>query len=127
MSVGTLSPELARAVDELARAFPDRVSVEAQDQTGVIVRIRDIPLGARWTPQSGDLWFAIPYHYPDAPVYPYYVIGATPAGGLVPALQTVTWRGIAATQVSLRHTAWNPTHDNVVGCVLQTQAWLRSA
>lgn len=126
MTIETLPPELANAVQELEQAFPSRVVLETQDQTGVVVCIRDVDLGPRWTPRSADLWFVIPYHYPDAAVYPYYVIGAIPTGGLVPALQTVTWRGMAATQVSLRHNAWNPAHDNVVGCILQTQAWLRS-
>lgn len=125
--VGTLTHELADAVEELEQAFPNRVSVESQDETGVIVRVRDIALAERWTPRSADLWFVIPYHYPDAAVYPYHVIGATPTGGLVIALQPVTWRGMAATQVSLRHSAWDPARDNVVGCVLQTQSWLRGA
>lgn len=125
MSVGALSPELTRAVEELEHTFPNRVVVESQDETGVVVRIRDVALGERWTPRSADLWFAIPYHYPDAAIYPYHVIGATPTGGLVPALQPVTWRGMAVIQVSLRHMAWDPAHDNVIGCVLQTQSWLR--
>jgi hypothetical protein len=126
MNIGTLSPELARAVEELDEALPTRVSVESQDQTGVVVRVRDVALGERWAPRSAELWFVIPYHYPDAPVYPYYVVGSAPVGGTVPALQVVTWRGMTATQVSLRHTGWDPAHDNVLGCVLQTQAWLRS-
>lgn len=126
MIVGTLRAELAEALEELERAFPGRVTAEAQDETGLVIRFRDIALGERWSPSVGELWFVIPYHYPDAAVYPYHVVGATPTGGLVPALQTVTWRGMTTTQVSLRHTTWDPTRDNVVGCVLQTQSWLRS-
>lgn len=126
MSIGTLPPELARAVEDLDQVLPTRASVESQDETGILIRVRNVALAERWSPRAADLWFVIPYHYPDAPVYPYYVVGAAPAHGSVPALQAVTWRGMPATQVSLRHTAWDPAHDSVVGCVLQTQAWLRS-
>lgn len=127
MSVGTLRAELAEALEDLERAFPGQVTPEAQDETGLVVRVSDVALSERWTPRTGELWFVIPYQYPDAAVYPYHVIGAMPTGGLVTALQSVTWRGMAVTQVSLRHNAWDPARDNVVGCVLQTRAWLRAS
>jgi hypothetical protein len=125
VSADTLTPELARAVADLEEEFPGRVVLEAQDESGLCIRIRDIPLSERWAPQSGDLWFAVPFHYPDAPIYPHHVTGATPSGGLVSALQRVTWRGMEATQVSLRHTAWDPNNDTAVGSALQTMSWLR--
>jgi hypothetical protein len=125
VTVGTLTPELAGAVEELEEAFPDRVSVETHDAGGVVIRVRNIELSDRWIPATGDLWFVLPFHYPDAPIYPHHVTGATPTS-LVPALQAVNWRGMAVTQVSLRHSAWTPTSDTAVGCVLATLSWLRA-
>lgn len=125
MSTGTLTTEIARAIEELEEAFPGRVGLAEHDETGAVVRILDVPLSPRWTPRTGELWFLVPYHYPDAPIYPYYLIGATPTGGYVPALQPVTWRGRGVTQVSLRHNAWDPANDTAVGCALQSMDWLR--
>jgi hypothetical protein len=120
------SPEVARALEELEHAFPRQVTVEAEDASGAIVRITGVELGSCWSPSTGDLWFLIPFHYPDAAIYPYYVTGATPTGGYPPALQTVQWRGMAATQVSLRHNGWNPSVDTALGSVRQALAWLQT-
>jgi hypothetical protein len=123
--IGTLSPELSRAVDDLEDAFPGRLAIESQDATGLVVRLHSVALAERWSARVGELWFVVPYNYPDAPVYPYYVVGVVLSGGAVPALQTVVWRGMTAVQVSLRQTAWDPSRDTVVGCVMQTTSWLR--
>jgi hypothetical protein len=120
-------PELTRALEELERAFPGRVTVEAEDASGAVVRIADIQLSARWSAPTGDLWFLIPFHYPDAAIYPYHVTGATPSAGHVQALQPVNWRGMNATQVSLRHNSWNPNVDTALGSVRQTLAWLQES
>jgi hypothetical protein len=120
------SLELTRALEELEHSFTCQVTVEAEDASGTIVCIKGVELGSRWSPATGDLWFLIPFHYPDAAIYPYYVTGATPAGGYPPALQPVEWRGMGATQVSLRHNAWSPSVDTALGSVRQTLAWLRT-
>lgn len=126
MTVTARTVELTQALDELERAFPDRVSVMAEETNGAVIRIEQVELSHRWSAPAADLWFVIPFHYPDAAIYPYYITGASPIGGRVPALQPVTWRGMAATQVSLRHTAWKPNIDTALGSVRQTSAWLRS-
>lgn len=125
MTTAARSPELTRALDELAQAFPGRVEVMVEDASGAVLRIVDVELSARWSAPAGELWFLIPFHYPDAAIYPYYVTGATPGGGNLPALQQVNWRGMPATQVSLRHNRWNPNVDTALGSVRQTLAWLR--
>jgi hypothetical protein len=124
VTVSALSADLTAAVGELERAFPGRVSIMEQDQSGAIVRIQRVELSQRWTPRTGDLWFLIPFHYPDAAIYPYYITDASPTGGLVAGLQSVDWRGMRVIQVSLRHSGWNTAHDTALGCVVQTQAWL---
>lgn len=115
--------EIARALQEIEQTFPGQVNVEP-DAAGAIVRIVGIELSAQWAPAKGDLWFLIPFHYPDAAIYPYYVTGAARSEYVV-ALQPVEWRGLTATQVSLRHNGWNPTVDTALGSIRQTAAWLR--
>lgn len=123
MSVATLPAELARAVTELEAALSGRVQVY-EDQSGAVVAITGVTLSERWSPRIGTLWFLIPYHYPDAAIYPFYVSGAQPTGGMIGGLQQVQWRGEAAIQVSLRHKSWNPKLDTALGSALQAQAWL---
>lgn len=123
MSVATLPAELARAVTELEAVFPGRVQVH-DDQAGAVVAIIAVTLSERWSPRIGTLWFLIPYHYPDAAIYPFYITGSQPSGGMIEGLQRVQWRGGAAIQVSLRHRSWNPKLDTALGSALQAQAWL---
>ena len=123
MSVATMPAEIAGAVAELQAAFPDRVQVH-EDPAGAVVAIIGVTLSQRWSPRTGTLWFLIPYHYPDAAIYPFYLTGARPTGGMIGGLQDVTWRAEPAIQVSLRHTAWNPKLDTALGSALQAQAWL---
>lgn len=126
MNSAVSSPELSRSIEELVEAFGSRVEVVEQDSSGAVVRLVGVQLSARWSPQTGDLWFLIPYHYPDAAIYPYYVTGAQLPGGAIGGLQQVEWRGRPAIQVSLRHNGWNPAVDTALGSVLQTQEWLRA-
>jgi len=123
VNTATMSAEIAGAVAELHAAFPQRVQIH-EDPAGVIVAITDVALSERWTPRTGTLWLLIPYHYPDAAIYPFFLTGARPTGGMIAGLQDVAWRGEAAIQVSLRHTAWNPKLDTALGSALQAQAWL---
>jgi len=128
VSVAALPPDVARAVEHLQETFPGRINVEAHESSGTIVRISDVALGEGWSASTGELWCAIPFHYPDAAIYPYYVTGPTPMGAIRGgALQSVGWRGMAATQVSLRHNAWDPLRDTAVGSVLLTLAWLQAS
>lgn len=124
MTLAGVAPDIENAIKGLEQAMPGRVSVDDSDEGGTVIRIAEIELSSRWSPRSGDLWFVIPFHYPDAPIYPYYVSGATPVGGLVDGLQTIQWRGMEMTQVSLRHNGWNPNFDTALGSVMQTRAWL---
>jgi len=128
VSVVALPPDVAQAVELLQEAFPGRIHIEAYESPGPIVRITDVVLGPGWSAHAGELWCSIPFHYPDAAIYPYYATGAVPAAGVGGgALQPVGWRGMAATQVSLRHNAWDPSRDTAVGSVMQTLAWLQAS
>lgn len=126
MTTSLRSPELTQALAELEQAHLGCVEVVSEDGSGVVVRITGVALGDRWSIPIGDLWFQIPYHYPDAAIYPYHVTGSVPVAGNTPGLQAVTWRNMAATQVSLRHNCWNPNVDTALGSVRQTIAWLQA-
>ena len=126
MTTALRSPELTQALTELERAHPGQVEVVSEDGAGVVVRITGVALGDRWSILTGDLWFQIPYHYPDAAIYPYHVTGSVPAAGNTPGLQAVIWRNMPATQVSLRHNRWNPNVDTALGSVRQTIVWLQT-
>ncbi len=119
----SLPADLVKGIEELEQEFPDRVSVEADD-AGAIVHIAGISLGPGWSANVGVLSFLLPFHYPDAAIYPYHVTEATPDRVSDGALQPVSWRGNPATQVSLRHNHWNPAHDTALGSVLLTLARL---
>lgn len=73
-----MSPAPSRSLSRpLGRASPS----PRKPQVGPIVTITSVALSERWQPRSGSLSSLIPYHYPDAAIYPFYVIGATrPAG-----------------------------------------------
>lgn len=126
MSTAVRSPEITQALAELERAYPGQIEVVSEDAGGAVVRIKSITLGARWSNPTGDLWFQIPYHYPDSAIYPYHVTGSLPAAGNCAGLQAVQWRNMRATQVSLRHNRWNPNVDTALGSVRQTLAWLQT-
>ncbi len=117
--------DITRAIGDLEDVFSGQLVIEADDGSGMIVRLLGVELGPRWSPGKGDLWFLLPFHYPDAAIYPYYVTGAIPTE-YISGLQPVQWRAMDATQVSLRHNDWNPKVDTALGSVRQTLAWLRS-
>jgi hypothetical protein len=126
VTVETLNPGVANGLAELEEAFPGRVASEPDGSGGAYVTITEIELGESWTVPAADLSFQLLYNYPAAAVYPYYLPAeAVPVAGMPPALQRVSWRGREVNQLSLRNSRWTPTHDNAVGCVVQTGDWLR--
>jgi hypothetical protein len=121
-----LTSGVAEGILELEEAFPERVRHEPDGNGGAYVTVTEIPLGARWTRESSPLSFHLPYSYPNAAPYPYYLPGDLDLTGPWPQeLQRVTWRERDAIQVSLRHTNWDPDRDRVLGCVWQVAERLR--
>ena len=122
-----LTLDTAEGVRQLEERFGDRVHAEPDGAGGAYVTVADIELGDRWNVPVASLSFHLPYNYPAAALYPFYLPGGTePIDSWPSALQLVQWRGIPVIQVSLRHTNWHPAHDSAVGSVLQVQSWLRS-
>lgn len=121
-----VSSDVEAGLDELDAAFPGRVQHSPDGTGGTIVTIDGIELGEKWTPSSTPLSFELPYNYPAAAIYPFYIPGDVRRndGSWHQGLQQVGWRGETVIQVSLRHNRWNPGVDSAVGSVLQVQDWL---
>lgn len=124
---GAIVTEVGEALEELGREFPGAVTHELDDVGGAYVMVGGIRLGSGWTCEEAPLTFHLPYNYPAASPYPYYLPSdATPVADWPPALQRVRWRDRDVIQVSLRHNNWDPGRDRVVGCVLQVAAKLQA-
>jgi hypothetical protein len=124
---GAVVTDVAEALEELEREFPGAVMHEPDDVGGAYVTVGGIRLGRGWTREEAPLTFHLPYNYPAASPYPYYLPDdVTPVADWPLALQRVRWRGRGMIQVSLRHNNWDPECDRVVGCVLQVAARLQS-
>jgi hypothetical protein len=126
MSAAVIVPSVAAAIDDLQRDLPSPIRYDADGSGGAFVVVEDCHLGDGWTVQCADLAFHLPYNYPWAAIYPYYLTTESwPTGQPDPALQRVIWRGMQVVQISLRHTRWTPEIDNALGCVRQTLEWAR--
>lgn len=120
-----VSPHVAKAVEELADAFGG-VAAEPDGSGGAYVTVSDVELGQKWSRPSAPLTFHLPFNYPAASPYPYYLPGDLGVEDpWPPALQRIQWRDRQVIQVSLRHNNWDPVRDRVLGCILQVQEWLR--
>lgn len=126
MNTIVIAQEAARALQQLEEAFPGRLSSEPDGLGGALVAITEARMPTGWPATHSALMFVIPFNFPAIPVYPYYIEAeAAPPGALGEGLQRVDWRGRAVLQLSLRHNAWRPGLDTVVGSVLQAMDWLQ--
>jgi hypothetical protein len=122
-----MAADVGEGVRQLQGAFPGRISFEADGQGGAYVTVADIELGDGWNRATAPLTFHLPYNYPAAAPYPFYLppeVG--PNDSWPPALQRVQWRTGQVVQVSLRHNSWDPARDSAVGSVYQVRDWLRT-
>lgn len=123
----TVVADVADALEELERELGGDVTHEPDKVGGAYVTVGSIGLGGGWTREEAPLSFHLPYNYPAASPYPYYLPGdVAPLRGWPQALQRVRWRDRDAIQVSLRHNSWDPERDQALGCVLQVASTLRS-
>ncbi len=127
MNTTLVAQDAAVALAELENAFPGRVSSDPDGLGGAIVAIADVAMPTGWPLTNSPLMFVIPFNFPAIPVYPYYIpADAAPEGAVDQALQRIGWRGQSVLQLSLRHSAWRPGLDTIVGSVLQAMDWLKS-
>lgn len=127
MSVASLNPEIAEAVEEILAHFGHRASREPDGQGGALVTVEDVDLPASWARQTAPLRFMVPYNFPATPPYPFYLPkDVQPPTPWHQAMQPIEWRGEQMIQVSLRNNNWDPARDRVLGCILQVGDWLRA-
>ena len=126
MNTTLVAQEAVVALAELEKVFPGRVSSERYGRRRDR-RDRGRANARGMATNHSRLMFVIPFSFPAIPVYPYYIgADAAPEGALDHALQRIDWRGQSVLQLSLRHTAWRPGLDTILGSVLQAMDWLNS-
>jgi hypothetical protein len=125
--MSVLTPEVAAAIEELGGEFT--VTSRPTGDGGAIVTAHGIEIGDAWQPNRIDIQFLIPYNYPFPQIYPFYTesaISRSQGGQLPSALAAVGWDGKSVTQISLRPSRWNPSHDTANGALEQVRHWFRS-
>jgi len=113
-----MTPHVAQAIAEVARAFPDQQISHLDDgQGGAFVIVEDPDLGPAFSPPTSWVGFAIAGLYPRADVYPHFVrpdlARADRLDLMTPLNPGHTMPGFnrPAVMVSRRSNRWNPAHD----------------
>jgi hypothetical protein len=113
-----MNPHVKEAIDQIARACPERRTVYLDDgQGGAFVIVEDLDLGPAFTPTTSWVGFAIPNLYPRADVYPHFVrpdlIRADRAALTTPLNPGNVMPGFSrpAIMVSRRSNRWDPGRD----------------
>jgi hypothetical protein len=126
-----MTPEVAAAVEEIRRTFPDhQVEVREEAQGGAYVVLHGVPLGDRYDPKVSWVGFLITFQYPHADVYPHFVAGKLSRIDKAPLgagfSGPTEWQGLTAVQVSRRSNRWNAAVDTAAGKLLKVLEWVRS-
>jgi hypothetical protein len=125
-----MTPEVAKAIEELRELFPcTAVEQEEDGQGGAYVTVSPVDIGEKYIPVTTWCGFHITFQYPRADVYPHFISaevkradGTPPGGGLA----TLQWRGKPALQLSRRSNRLDPQNDTAATKLAKVIAWLRS-
>ena len=126
--VDRLTPEVKRAIDEIAAAFPDEtVSMEPDGDGGAYVIVRDVALSRIYEQRETWIGFRITFMYPAADVYPHFVradlcrVDGAPLGeGMSP----VPFQGRPAIQLSRRSNRLDPATYTALLKLQKVLRWL---
>ncbi len=128
-----LTPAVERAVEELRASYPDHALDVVEDgQGGARVRVHDLFLGDQYDPKTSWIAFAITFQYPEADVYPHFLIRKlkrvdnAPLGEAFQQGDSTKWDGELATQLSRRSNNRNHDLDTAAIKLGKVLAWLRS-
>jgi hypothetical protein len=116
-----------RAVEQIREQFSGHAMTVSREPGGdAVVVIDDIIVGEQYEPNATWFGFRITTAYPSADVYPHYIgrVGRRDGTAHGPAVQSVTWQGRDALQLSRRSNGWNPRRDNAALKAVKVLAWL---
>lgn len=126
-----MTPEVEHAVAELERAFPGNgVRVLEEPQGGAYVQVEDIDLGPGYTPQTSWIGFLIPFQYPRAQVYPFFLrpdlarADGQPFSPPINTGQMMPGFDVPAVMASRSSNRWDPARDTAALKVLRVIKWL---
>jgi len=127
----TTTPEVRTAVDLAIDQIREQFAAQAIDVERVPVGdatiiINDVVIGEQYEPSTTWFGFRVSAAYPNADVYPHYVGAVSRRDGTDhgDAVQTVTWQGRPALQISRRSNGWNPRRDTAALKAVKVLAWL---
>jgi hypothetical protein len=123
---------VARAIDQIRKAFPEsQISAREDGQGGAYLIVEPVDLGAPYEPRESWVGFRVTFQYPYADVYPHYIRGdlrradgRPVVGDGVQAGQV--FEGRPAHQVSRRSNRLNPQTDTALLKLEKVLGWLRS-
>jgi len=124
-----MKTEVASAIAELERAFPEaRVETTEDGQGGAYFVLEGIDLSERFVPRSAWLGAHIPALYPYADIYPVFMDPAVQrADGVqfqVPITPNANFNGRPAIQISRRNNSAQTHPQTAVGKVLKVLDFL---
>jgi len=133
--VSAIKPEVNEAIAEIRAGHPGhQVDFEPDGSGGAFVRIREIDLGPKYTPQVVWVGFQIGFQYPFADVYPHYFpaeLRRTDGNGLGEAFHanntfTRPTGSETAVMVSRRSNKRDPATETAAIKLAKVIEWVRS-
>ncbi len=125
-----MTPGVAEAIEEIRRSFPGHIVESTEDgQGGAYVIVRDVEIGARYSPARSWCGFQITFQYPRADVYPHFLDGkiirtdGKPHGG---GISSTTWREMSSLQLSRRSNRLDADADTAATKLAKVLDWFRA-
>lgn len=127
-----ITAEIASAIEELTASFPSSTVTAVEDGTGgAWVTVDPVELGETYEPSNSWIGFHMTFGYPDADVYPHFVIPdlkRADHADLGEGFGQTEWgpdgARARATQLSRRSNRWNPAFDNATVKLHKVLQWL---
>lgn len=121
--------EVATAIDEVKRQFPDSpVTVREDGQGGAFVILESVTLGPKYIPTQTWFGFHVPAQIPYADIYPFFMGAEVRRADGVAFANPITtghhFEGRPAIQISRRNSAANAGTQRVVAKILKILVFL---
>ena len=128
--MSTITPAVARAIEEIRCTFEGRnVEVAPDGSGGAVVVVTGVPMGFPYA--QAEVWFGfqITFQYPHADVYPHFTnpdLARSDGDGLGGGFGAASFRGRPAIQISRRSNRLNPKTDTAALKLLKVVTWMKS-